>query len=153
VPHVTYRIVIPHPVERVFAFVADAENNPRWHEHVRSTEWLDEGPTRLGRRGRQSSHLWFRDWQFLAEVVEWEPPRLVTFQVTDGYRVRTTIRTESEGDATALTLEVRTPRIVGDRVDRAVSRLLAGSTRRRLRGDAARLARALDEEAARAAPG
>ena len=111
-PRVTYRAVVDHPPERVFAFVSDAENNPRWHEHVRETRWLDEGPTRLGRRGRQFGHLFGRDWAFVAEVVEWEPPRLVTFQVTEGYRVRTSIRTEpaGSGSGTELTLTVSSPR-------------------------------------------
>jgi uncharacterized protein YndB with AHSA1/START domain len=57
-PTATYAGVIQAPPEEVFAFVADAENNPSWHEHVRETHWIDEGPTRLGRRGRQRSRLW-----------------------------------------------------------------------------------------------
>ncbi len=73
-PTATYTGVIQAPPEDVFAFVADAENNPARHAHVVETRWVDEGPTGLGRRGRQSSRLWGRDWAFLAEVAEWEPP-------------------------------------------------------------------------------
>ena len=71
-PEATYGR-IAQPAVAVFAFVADAENNPRWHEHVARA--LDRrGPTRLGRRGRQTGHLWGRDWAFVAEVAEWDPP-------------------------------------------------------------------------------
>ena len=151
-PSVTYRAVVDHPPETVFAFVSDAENNPRWHAHVRETRWLDEGPTRLGRRGRQFGHLFGRDWAFVAEVVEFEPPRLVTFQVIEGYKVRTSIRTEpaASGAATDMTLTVTSPRILGDRIDRFVSMLMVRSQRGRIEGDTERLRKALDEEAATA---
>ena len=146
-PEATYRGVIARPPADVFAFVADAENNPRWHEHVRETRWIDDGPTRLGRRGRQTGHLWGRDWAFVAEVAEWDPPCLVAFQVIEGYRVRTTIRVEPDGDGSrsVVTLTVRTPRILGRHVDAAIGRLLKAATRGRERGDFARLRAALEE--------
>ena len=145
-PEATYQGVIAQPAAAVFAFVADAENNPRWHEHVRETRWIDDGPTRLGRRGRQTGHLWGRDWAFVAEVAEWDPPNLVAFQVIEGYRVRTTIRVEPDGDGTRsmVTLTVRTPRILGRRVDAIISRLMKAATRDRERGDFARLRAALE---------
>jgi uncharacterized membrane protein len=143
----TYRATLAHPVESVFAFVADAENNPRWHEHVNETRWIDDGPTRLGRRGRQTGHLFGRDWAFVAEVVEWEPPHLVTFQVIEGYRVRTSIRLEPAGAGTRMTLVVRTPQILGRRVDAIVSRVMQRTTASRERGDIARLRRALAAQA------
>jgi uncharacterized membrane protein len=152
-PEATFRGVIRRAPADVFAFVADAENNPRWHEHVRETRWIDEGPTRLGRRGRQTGHLWGRDWAFVAEVAEWEPPNLVAFQVIEGYRVRTTIRVEPAEDdparAAVLTLTVRTPRILGRRVDALVSRAMKAATRGRERGDFARLRAALENDSPR----
>ena len=143
-PHATYRGRIEQPADDVFAFVADAENNPRWHAHVRETRWIDDGPTRLGRRGRQTGHLFGRDWAFVAEVVEWEPPRLVTFQVIEGYRVRTSIRVEPSGTGSLVTLVVTTPRLLGRRVDAVASRLLELVTRSRENGDFRRLRRALE---------
>ena len=109
-PELTYRATLDHPPGVVFDYVADAENNPTWHEHVRETRWLDDGPTRLGRRGRQTGRLFWRDWHFVAEVAEWDPPHLVAFQVIEGTRVRTTIRVEPSGDGTLMWLTVRTPR-------------------------------------------
>ena len=143
-PRATYTGRIARSAEDVFAFVADAENNPRWHEHVRETHWIDPGPTRLGRRGKQYGHLFWRDWTFVAEVAEWDPPMLVTFQVIEGYRVRTSIRVAPDGDGAQVTLTVATPRIMGRRVDAAVSRLLKLATRRRETGDFRRLREALE---------
>ena len=94
-PHVEYQARVDRPSEEVFDFVADAEKNPSWHAHVKETRWiLHDGPTRLGRRGRQTGHLWGRDWAFVAEVAEWYPPHRVAFQVIEGFKVRTTIHVE-----------------------------------------------------------
>ena len=142
-PELTYRATLDHPPDDVFAYVADAQNNPTWHEHVRETRWLDDGPPRLGRRARQTGHLFGRTWHFVAEVAEWDPPRRVAFQVIQGYRVRTTIRVEPSGTGTLMTLNVRTPTILGRRVDGLVSRVLQRTMGKRERGDIARLRAAL----------
>ena len=143
-PTATYRGHIRATPEAVFAFVSDAENNPRWHAHVRQTRWIDPPPTGLGRRGRQFGHLFFRDWTFVAEVVEWDPPRAVTFQVIEGYRVRTAIRVEPDGDGSMLTLVVRSPQVLGPTVDALVSRVLQRMMRTRENGDYRRLRAALE---------
>lgn len=144
-PTATYTGVIAAPPEAVFAFVADAENNPAWHDHVRETRWIDEGPTRLGRRGRQFGHLFGRDWAFVAEVVEWAPPTDVTFQVIEGYAVRTAIHVEPDGASSSrVTLRVDTPRLPGPGVDAFASRLLRLVTRGRETGDFRRLREALE---------
>ena len=143
-PTATYRGHIRASPDDVFAFVSNAENNPTWHAHVRETRWIDPPPTGLGRRGRQHGHLFFRDWTFVAEVVEWDPPRAVTFQVIEGYRVRTAIRIEPDGDGSQVELTVTTPRILGRRVDAIASRVLKRATRTRESGDFRRLREALE---------
>ncbi len=147
-PTATYIGVIQASADEVFAFVADAENNASWHEHVRETRWIDEGPTRLGRRARQVGHLWGRDWTFVAEVAEWDPPNHVAFQVIEGYRVRTSISVEpADGGASRVTLTVRTPRFPGPGVDALASRLMQRATRDRENGDFRRLRKALERPA------
>lgn len=143
-PIARYRGHIRATPEAVFAFVSDAENNPSWHAHVRETHWIDPPPTGLGRRGRQHGHLFYRDWTFVAEVVEWDPPRAVTFQVIEGYRVRTAIRIEPDGDGSQIELTVTTPRILGRRVDALAGRILQRATRGRESGDFRRLRAALE---------
>ena len=55
-------IHIERPAEEVFAFVADAENNPRWRSYVIETTWLDDGPSvsavGAGRSRRCSGAPW-----------------------------------------------------------------------------------------------
>ena len=143
-PTATYRGHIQATPEAVFAFVSDAENNPTWHAHVRDTQWIDPPPTGLGRRGRQFGHLFLRDWAFVAAVAEWDPPRAVTFQVIEGYKVRTAIRIEPDGDGSQVELTVTTPRILGPRVDAIASRILKRVTRKRESGDFRRLRDALE---------
>ena len=83
----------------VFAFVADAENNPRWRKNVVRTEWLDDGPMRVGRRGRQTARQLGREWTVDAEVAEWDPPRSAAWRSVQGpVSVRSWVRVE--GDAT-----------------------------------------------------
>lgn len=141
-PRLTYHATLASPPEAVFAFVADAENNPRWHAHVNETRWLDDREIGLGRRARQTGHLWGRDWAFVAEIVEWEPPRLVTFQVVEGFRVRTSIRVAPDGSGTSLTLTVSTPPDLGP-IDGLVSRAMQRLTSARESGDILRLRAAL----------
>ena len=148
-PTATYRTSVAFPPAIVFAFVADAEKNPRWHAHVNETTWIDPPPTRVGRRGRQTGHLFGRDWAFVAEVVEYEPPRLVTFQVIEGYRVRTSIVVEPDGaDGSTVSLTVITPPKLPGPIDALLGRLLRRSTDARARGDVERLIRALEAEVA-----
>ena len=142
-PHLEYQATVDRPPEEVFDFVADAENNPTWHAHVHETHWIDDGPTRLGRHGRQTGHLWGRDWAFVAEVAEWDPPHRVAFQVIEGYKVRTTIQVEPASAGSLLTLIVDTPPHLGP-LDAPVSRLMQWMTGARGRGDIERLKAALE---------
>jgi uncharacterized membrane protein len=145
VPEVTYAFAVPYPPEVVFDFVADAENNPRWHEHVNETRWIDPPPIVVGRKARQTGHLFGRDWAFLAEVVEYDPPRRVVYRVLEGFKVRTAIDVEPDGaGGTRLRTTITTPRLPGP-LDGLASRLLRRSTAKRARGDLTRLVTALEE--------
>jgi uncharacterized membrane protein len=88
-------IRIDRPPADVFAIVGDAANNPRWRKNVVRTAWLDEGPMRVGRRGRQTGRLWGREWTSEAEVAEWDPPVRVGWRTVQGpVEVRSWIRIE-----------------------------------------------------------
>jgi hypothetical protein len=75
---------IARPPDEVFAFVGDAANNPRWRKNVVATVWLDDGPMRVGRRGRQTARVLGRAYTVEAEIVEWDPPRRVAFRTIGG---------------------------------------------------------------------
>jgi hypothetical protein len=94
-------IHIDRPPEDVFAVVGDAANNPTWRKNVVRTEWLDDGPMRIGRRGRQTAHLLGRDWTVEAEVVEWDPPHGAAWRTVQGpVSVRSWCRVEPDGSGT-----------------------------------------------------
>ena len=89
-------IHIACPPDEVFAFVGDATNNPKWRKNVVQTVWLDDGPMRVGRRGRQTARLLGRRWTVDAEVAEWDPPRHVAWRTVQGpVSVRSWIRVEA----------------------------------------------------------
>jgi uncharacterized membrane protein len=138
-PRIEGRATIDRPPEEVFAFVADAKNDLKWHDHVPETRWLDDRETGPGRRGRQAGLLFGRHWGFVAEVVDWDPPRLVSWQVIEGYPVRTTIRVEPAKGSSVMTLTVETPPLLGKRVDPLLSRFLEWMTAARGRSDIVRL--------------
>ena len=97
-------IHIARPPAFVFDQVGDAANNPRWRKNVVRTEWLDDGPMRVGRRGRQTTRLLGREWTVEAVVDEWDPPRHVAWRTVAGpVKVRSWYTVEPEGDGTRLT--------------------------------------------------
>lgn len=77
-------IHVARPPEEVFAVVGDAANNPRWRKNVLRTTWLDDGPMRVGRRGRQTSRLLGREWTVEAVVDAWDPPRHAAWKTVAG---------------------------------------------------------------------
>jgi uncharacterized membrane protein len=90
--------------EDVFAFVSEVANNPLWRKNVVRMEWLDDGPMRIGRRGRQTQHLLGRDWTVEAEIIEWDPPRRVTWQAVQGpVKVQSWVRVEPDGTGSLAT--------------------------------------------------
>ena len=92
-------IHIARPPDEVFGFVADAANNPRWRKNVVRTDWLDDGPMRVGRRGRQTARLLGREWTVEAEIVEWDPPRAAVWRSVQGpVSIRSWVRVEPEAD-------------------------------------------------------
>ncbi len=91
-------IRIERSPDEVFAFVADAANNAAWRKNVVRTEWLDDRPMGVGRRGRQTARLLGREWTVEAEVVEWDPPRSVAWRAVQGpVKVRSWVRVEPDG--------------------------------------------------------
>jgi carbon monoxide dehydrogenase subunit G len=136
-------IHIARPADEVFAFVADAENNPRWRSYVVETTWLDDGPMRVGRRGRQVSKVLGRPMAVVAEIAEWDPPRHVAWRAVAGFAsVRTDCTVEPEDGGCRLTIvaagEFRSP------IMRLLSPLAIAVARRQADRDVTKLKAALE---------
>jgi uncharacterized membrane protein len=136
-------IHIDRPADEVFAFVADAENNPRWRSYVVETTWLDDGPMRVGRRGRQVSRVLGRPMAVVAEIVVWDPPRRVAWQAVQGFAtVRTDCSVEPEDGGCRLTITAEGE--FTSRVMRLLSPLAIGIAKRQAASDAKKLKAALE---------
>lgn len=136
-------IHIDRAAEEVFAFVADAENNPRWRSYVVKTTWLDDGPMRVGRRGRQVSRVLGRPMAVVAEIVEWDPPRHVAWRAIAGFAtVRTDCTVEPEAGGCCLTITAEGE--FTSRVMRLLSPLALAVAKRQADGDVRKLKAALE---------
>jgi uncharacterized protein YndB with AHSA1/START domain len=128
--------------ERVFEFVSDVENNPRWRSYVVDAQWLDDGPMRIGRRGRQTSSVLGRRWSVEAEVVEWEPPRRVVWATTAGdAAVRTACEVAPEGGGSRLSMW--TEGAFTNPILRVLSPILIATMKRQATSDGRKLSQAL----------
>ena len=98
-PRAELSMFIDRPPDEVFDFVADPANNPKWRSYVVSSGWFDDGPMRVGRRGYQTSRILGRKMSVEAEIVEWDPPRHVTWETVRGSAtVRSWVTVSPDGD-------------------------------------------------------
>jgi uncharacterized protein YndB with AHSA1/START domain len=70
-------IVIERPLEEVFAFVADPENDAQWTPMVTETRMTSEEPLGVGTRYEQSGRFLGRSFEMVFEVTEYEPNRKI----------------------------------------------------------------------------
>ncbi len=128
----------------MFAFVAEAENNPRWRSYVVETRWLDDGPMCVGRQGRQVSKVLGRPMSVVAEIVEWDSPRRVVWQAVQGFAtVRTECTVEPEEDGCRLTITAEGQ--FTNRLLRLLSPLAIAVAKRQADGDVRKLRAALED--------
>ena len=146
-PIATYRGHIRATPETVFAFVADAENNPRWpatcERPVGSTRRRPASAVVPASMGTGSSATGRSSPRSPCGTC----PCAVTFQVIEAYKVRTAIWVEPDGDEAfrrSHRHHAADPRRVAWTRSRA--RLLQRATRHRESGDFRRLREALERE-------
>ncbi|HEX6255615.1 MAG TPA: SRPBCC family protein [Euzebyales bacterium] len=75
---------INKPADEVFAFVADATNNPRWQRGMRQCAWTSPPPIGVGSTYRQEARFLGRDVVTEFEVVDHDPGRSITIRSTSG---------------------------------------------------------------------
>jgi len=79
-----HSMVIDRPIEEVFAFVTDPNNDPLWQSTSLETEQTSEGAVDVGGTFRNTSKLLGRRIESTYEVTENEPPRRQCVRITSG---------------------------------------------------------------------
>jgi uncharacterized membrane protein len=79
-----HSVVIDRPVEEVFAFATDPNNDPLWQSTSLETEQTSEGPLDVGATLRNTSKFLGRRIESTFEVTENEPPHRQCMRVTSG---------------------------------------------------------------------
>ncbi|MFE1664627.1 SRPBCC family protein [Microbacterium sp. P02] len=100
---VTESVSIAHPIEDVFAFIAESGNRGRWDTTVVSEELTSEPPVRVGSTIHSRLHVIGRDIDFDWRVTAFDPPRRMVVSSTDGPLETTSIfALTAAGDRTEL---------------------------------------------------
>ena len=90
---------IARPAEEVFAFFADASNNPKWQSGMVSCEWTTSPPIALGSSYSQRARFLGRDVVSTFVVTAYEPGRLIQIETVESTFPIKVIRTvEPTGD-------------------------------------------------------
>ena len=99
-------VVIQRPVEEVFAYMDDVEQEREWQPQLVEVEQLPEGPTRVGTRRRYVSEFLGKRLENTYVVLAYEPNRRVALQTTPDsvLDASSEIRWEAVDDGTRVTM-------------------------------------------------
>lgn len=126
-------IVIHRPVEDVFAFLSNLENDAKWRR-----EWIEgtktsEGPLGVGATFRLIGRALGRRIEVDYEITEYEPNRTTAWKALSGplpLRFRRSFEPDEDGTRVAFRYDVESPglllRLVGPLVSRMGRRQLEG---------------------------
>jgi uncharacterized protein YndB with AHSA1/START domain len=79
-----HSVVIECPIEEVFAFTADPNNDALWESTTLEAERTSEGPLGVGTTFRNTTKFLGRRFDTSYELTEYEPPRKQCYRVTTG---------------------------------------------------------------------
>ena len=74
-PVVEESVVIARPPQEVFEFLSRFENIAVYDSSVTSSGQVGDGPVGMGSRGRGTSKIMGQQFDWVVEVVEFDPPR------------------------------------------------------------------------------
>lgn len=78
------RVTINRPIDQVFAFVANPDNNPNWQPEVIEHRKLTDGPIVVGTKFLHVSKFMGRRIEVNGCVTKFEPNRKIAFEVESG---------------------------------------------------------------------
>lgn len=144
--HISRRIA--RPADEVFAFFADASNNPRWQRGMISCQWTSDPPIREGSRYEQRARFLGREIRSSFVVTRFEPVRLIEIETTDStfpIQVTREVETTSPGSSQVKAHIRGGP----EGVMRLLDPLMARSAKKSIEADYDRLVELLEEMPAR----
>lgn len=77
-------VVINQLIGKVFEFVSNAENEPRWRTEIQESKVIFDGLYGVGSTISQSAHFMGRRIDATAEISEYEKNRSVAWEMTSG---------------------------------------------------------------------
>jgi len=131
---VQVNIVINRPLEEVFSFLSNLENNMKWRSGMIKAEKVSEGPIGVGTTYRVINNFFGRRAEGQAEVTEYELNRKYATMNKSGLRIKTQRTFESVEGGTRVTFAVETE--LGG-FFKLAEPLMARIGKRRLEADAA----------------
>ena len=84
VPVVEESVVIARPPQEVFEFLSRFENIAVYDSSVTSSGQVGDGPVGMGSRGRGTSKIMGQQFDWVVEVVEFDPPRRMVSRSVEG---------------------------------------------------------------------
>lgn len=118
---------VARPADEVFAFFADASNNPRWQKGMVSCEWTSESPVDVGSTYEQRARFMGRDIFSTFVVTRLEPGHLIEIMTLESTFPIQVVRTVEPIDEDAC----RVSAVITGGPDRGLLRLAAPLMRSR----------------------
>jgi len=93
------------PVEKVFAFVVDSKELPKWQSNLIKSELLTEGPLRVGSRFHEVRLVRHKETEIQGEMTAFEPNRRFATKTLSKPEVTVSYSFEPENGGTRLRYE------------------------------------------------
>ena len=77
-------VVINQPVEKVFEYVSNTENDPLWQGQIQEAKVTSDGPFGVGSTTAQTAHFMGRGIETTGEITEYEQNRMWSWKSTSG---------------------------------------------------------------------
>jgi uncharacterized protein YndB with AHSA1/START domain len=77
-------IVVGAPIEKVFAFVADFRNTPKWHRNMKQAGFRSSGPPGAGSEYDWVERFMWKTLDLGGVITSWDPPSSFTWRPHGG---------------------------------------------------------------------
>jgi uncharacterized protein YndB with AHSA1/START domain len=136
-------VFINQPVEKVFAYLADARNLRAWQADLVENEQLTEGPIRVGTRFREVRRTGPRQSEIQAEITAFEPNKRFSTKTIVGPRATISYAFHAEQGGTRVAYQFS---LQPSGLMRLLEPLMAGSIKKDAETDFQKLKRILESQ-------